>query len=277
MIFLNDDHINKFVLSVAETVSTFRRFGVPTAHDLKVDNSPVTLSDKVVQEKLIILAKGILDVPVIAEEAPAIINPDELRSALIDGCWVIDPIDGTENFAGGGYLWATVIAFVKDCVPIFGLICAPDISFVAWSGDKNLFFSFINTNGSFGVPIDRILIRTKTPNFIYCTEKFLRMHRFGDVLRPRTFGAISMNMMEVVLGRAVAAITQEYIWDFVALWALGKMVGLELFDLTSGDRIQRLSMNLFNQPDDLRLRSPAILTTKANVEIIQRNIRRIQL
>jgi len=41
--------------------------------------------------------------------------------------WVVDPIDGTKNFAAGIQIWATLIALMEDGEPVMGVIGAPAI------------------------------------------------------------------------------------------------------------------------------------------------------
>jgi histidinol-phosphatase len=42
-----------------------------------------------------------------------------------DRTWVVDPIDGTKNFAAGIQVWATLIALVIDGEPVVGVASAP--------------------------------------------------------------------------------------------------------------------------------------------------------
>jgi histidinol-phosphatase len=42
--------------------------------------------------------------------------------------WIIDPIDGTKNFADGVQVWATLIAFAIDGEPLLGLVSAPALA-----------------------------------------------------------------------------------------------------------------------------------------------------
>jgi histidinol-phosphatase len=41
--------------------------------------------------------------------------------------WIVDPIDGTKNFADGVQLWATLIAFAVEDVPVVGVVSMPAI------------------------------------------------------------------------------------------------------------------------------------------------------
>jgi histidinol-phosphatase len=41
--------------------------------------------------------------------------------------WIVDPIDGTKNFADGVQLWATLIALAVEDVPVVGVVSMPAI------------------------------------------------------------------------------------------------------------------------------------------------------
>ncbi len=47
--------------------------------------------------------------------------------------WVIDPIDGTNNFVRGVPVWATLIALVDGDKPVLGLVAAPALSRRWWA------------------------------------------------------------------------------------------------------------------------------------------------
>jgi histidinol-phosphatase len=46
---------------------------------------------------------------------------------------VIDPIDGTTNFVRGVPVWATLIALVRNGVPVLGVVSAPAMGFRWWA------------------------------------------------------------------------------------------------------------------------------------------------
>lgn len=93
--------------------------------DNKSDGSPVTLADQEaeahIEAKLAELTPGI---PIIGEEAAAEgkapVNFDR------DGYfWIVDPLDGTKEFIGGGGDYTVNIALVYKNEPILGVVYAP--------------------------------------------------------------------------------------------------------------------------------------------------------
>jgi histidinol-phosphatase len=85
---------------------------------VKPDSTPVTEADLAVEA--MIRAR-------LAEEFPgdAIVGEEQGRAGSGSRVWVIDPIDGTKNFASGIQIWATLIALVVDGDPVVGVVGAP--------------------------------------------------------------------------------------------------------------------------------------------------------
>ena len=59
------------------------------------------------------------------------------ESSFLDDCyWLIDPIDGTSNFAKNGKGYTVNIALIKEGIPILGIIGYPPTRTI-WYGYKN--------------------------------------------------------------------------------------------------------------------------------------------
>ena len=83
----------------------------------KADRSPVTQADLEVET-------AIRDM--IAERFPAdAVTGEEHGEGAGDRVWIVDPIDGTRNFADGVPIWATLLALQVDGRSVLGLIAAP--------------------------------------------------------------------------------------------------------------------------------------------------------
>lgn len=110
---------------------TMSRFG---ALDLRVDTkpdlTPVTDADTSVESVLrSLLSRSRPADAVLGEEfGGSLDGPDAPRR-----CWVIDPIDGTKNFARGVPIWATLIALLVDGAPVVGVVSAPALSRRWWA------------------------------------------------------------------------------------------------------------------------------------------------
>ena len=88
----------------------------------KSDNSPVTEADTRIQRMLRDgFARRFPDHAFIGEER---LDDDQGRPApgQADYCWVVDPLDGTRNFAHGFPVWCTSIALMHGNAPVVGLV-----------------------------------------------------------------------------------------------------------------------------------------------------------
>lgn len=109
---------------MADTVRPvlLRYFRDDIAYDVKADASPVTIADREAETLIreIILAEC-PDHGVFGEEHGA----SQLDATYV---WVIDPIDGTKSFVTGKPLFGTLIALLRDGVPIIGVIEMPALA-----------------------------------------------------------------------------------------------------------------------------------------------------
>ncbi|MEQ1719200.1 MAG: 3'(2'),5'-bisphosphate nucleotidase CysQ [Hyphomicrobium sp.] len=98
--------------------------------DSKADGSPVTAADLIAEEIVLeALSKIAPGVPVVAEEsASAGIMPK-----TEDVFFLVDPLDGTREFAAGRPEFTLNIALIENRRPVFGLIYAPALSQLLWT------------------------------------------------------------------------------------------------------------------------------------------------
>lgn len=97
--------------------------------EAKKDESPVTIADKSVEERLrAIIEEHRPEDGIIGEEFG-------IKEGKNKYTWVLDPIDGTKSFVIGRPTFGTLIALCEDGVPILGIIDQP-ISKERWIGVK---------------------------------------------------------------------------------------------------------------------------------------------
>ena len=99
---------------------TLPAFGGRIPVTLKADRTPVTKVDTATERAL--------------RERAAAVVPDDAFLGEEDGqsghgerVWVVDPVDGTKNFADGVPLWGTLVALVVRGEPIVGVIDVPTL------------------------------------------------------------------------------------------------------------------------------------------------------
>ncbi|MGE5225858.1 MAG: inositol monophosphatase family protein [Planctomycetaceae bacterium] len=101
----------------ALALSSFRRTGLEVRR--KPDRTLVTEADLAVETMVRAeLASAFPDDLVLGEEEGGTTDPD-------GRVWVLDPIDGTANYARGVPIWATLLALRIDGVGVLGLASAP--------------------------------------------------------------------------------------------------------------------------------------------------------
>ena len=129
----------------------FSSGGLLASH--KTDGSAVTEGDLAVEDvirtTLERLAPG---VPVLAEEA----TTGGGQPPISADCWVVDPIDGTENFSRGTPVWATLLALRSSGVAALAVVSAPAlqrrwtaaVGQGAYAGEQRLAVSALTTRES---------------------------------------------------------------------------------------------------------------------------------
>ena len=108
-----------------------------TQAQTKADGSPVTAADREA-EAIIVAALGRIapGIPVIAEEASC----GGAAPCLEETFFLVDPLDGTREFAARRPEFTVNIALVKNKVPVFGLIYAPALSQLYWTEGREQAF-----------------------------------------------------------------------------------------------------------------------------------------
>ena len=101
-------------------ISSARNVKFNSGFELKADGSPVTHVDKAVEQAVRQKIEAAYPDHGILGEEFGIRNPDA------EPTWVIDPIDGTRQFAAGLPNYGILIALCDNGIPKIGLICQPD-------------------------------------------------------------------------------------------------------------------------------------------------------
>jgi histidinol-phosphatase len=102
---------------------TVPAFGGRLAVELKADRTPVTEADRAAERAIRgAVAEAFPDDDVLGEE------DGRSGSGRSGRTWVVDPIDGTRNFADGVPLWTTLIALSVEGRPVVGVADLPPLA-----------------------------------------------------------------------------------------------------------------------------------------------------
>lgn len=155
---------------------------------------------------------------VLSEEAA----DDQSRLAK-DRVWIIDPLDGTKEFAGGRQDWAVHIALVENGEPIHAAVALPDLGVVFTSTESKA------VQG----PLSRKIVvsRNRAPQVATHIAEAMNFE-----LTP--MGSAGAKAMHVLLGDADAYVHAggQYEWDSAAPVGVAQAAGLHCSRL-NGDKL----------------------------------------
>ena len=178
--------------------------------EAKPDGSLITACDRWSDATLVAgLAELFPGEGVLSEEG----NQSVPRSSAF---WVVDPLDGTTNFAAGIPYWAISIARFEAGVPVLAVLDVPPLrqrivavrGAGAWRNHKPLAPPSARTQvaGCASLCSRSIGVLQKLPN-----------RRFPGKIR--LLGVASLNLVSVAMGQTVAALeATPKIWDLAAAW-----------------------------------------------------------
>jgi myo-inositol-1(or 4)-monophosphatase len=230
----------------------------------KSDGSLVTQSDQWADETLRgAIATAFPDHGVLSEEVEHIFP-------TTDWCWVIDPLDGTTNFARGLPLWGISLGLLYQGTPVFGYVHMPPLnqSFHGfWYGDSGL-------TGPTGAFLNHQPIHVSgdaiSPNHFFnlCARSVSALQR-PFPCKIRMLGVATYNLLTVAAGATLGGVeATPKIWDIAAVWAIVQAAGgvwlpleeTSIFPLTPGqDYGKRPYPTLIvSQPDLIAVFQPLV-------------------
>ncbi|WP_019502559.1 inositol monophosphatase family protein [Pseudanabaena sp. PCC 6802] len=204
----------------------------------KADGSLVTQSDRWADLTITQMLKDEFpDCGVLSEESIQAF-PDR------DWCWVVDPLDGTSNFAHGIPVWAISLGLLYKGVPVFGCVYLPPLrqSLHGWFASDGMDID-LPPNGAFlnGKPISSTQdLPSEIPlgnYFFSCCSRSLE--RIGTTVnypcKLRMLGVASYNLLTVAIGSTLGAVeATPKIWDIAAAWPIARAAGAIWIPLESG-------------------------------------------
>ena len=178
--------------------------------DVKPDGTLITACDRWSDNTLVEGLQGISSGEGVLSEEGSQVVPDS------EAYWVVDPLDGTTNFAAGIPYWAISVARFVDGRPVQAFLDVPALRqrIVAirgegvWRNGKALSVETRSTTTSSCVSL--------------CSRSIRVLQRCPDRPFPgkiRLLGVASLNLLSVAMGQTVAALeATPKIWDLAAAW-----------------------------------------------------------
>jgi histidinol-phosphatase len=186
-------------------------------HDVKIkaDRTPVTEADIAIET--MIREK-------VRERFPgdAILGEEFGLEGSGERCWIVDPIDGTRNFADGIQIWANLIALAVADHPVVGVVNAPALGEryeAARGGGARLNGEPIRVSRA-----DRIsrasVLHAELPDWLDGPYREPLTELIRQARRERSFGdfwghtLVARGSADVMFEPGLAT------WDYAALWVI---------------------------------------------------------
>ncbi|WP_309381695.1 inositol monophosphatase family protein [Cerasicoccus frondis] len=216
--------INAGRVAVQQQVDFFRRQFGCVASDWKADDTRVTFADFAISEKLFAELRGSFPQDDFCSEESS--PEDELLALEAEFCWVLDPIDGTNNYYFGLPMCAISLALLRRGEPIYGFVY--DLA-----RDK-----LIEGGPEFGVLDGATKANAKTTDltrhsiiglhFPLSPNETEPLREWLETYRVRSFGSSTLVLTYAALGKIDGCLdTRVKVWDIAAAYALVKGAGGE--------------------------------------------------
>lgn len=145
--------------------------------EYKSDNSPLTQADKASHEIIVSGLKNLFpDIPVVSEEGSQEENRELIKQPRF---WLVDPIDGTQDFVNRTGDFCIAIGLVEDNKPSFGFVVAPTYDTIFYGGPE--IGSFKKVSGGEVEPIhvkklNPHIVAVSRTHVIETTQSYIQEH-----------------------------------------------------------------------------------------------------
>ena len=203
------------------------------------DQSPVTLADITVESMILdALHEHFPDDAVLAEESAALSSWQGHARV-----WMIDPVDGTKDFAEGDSSWAVHIGLAIDGSPALGVVYEPGHERLSWALDHGSERLFRYREGRGGEVVDGLArAQPPEPRYRLITSKSHRSAHLDTLMRElgiqpeQTLRTASTGVKLAMIARGEAELyahpTQgTELWDSCAPQVLLHAAGGRLTDM----------------------------------------------
>lgn len=216
--------VNAARVAIRNQVDFFNQLMGQVASEWKEDDTRVTFADFAISEKLFAELRGSFNTDqFLSEESHPLDETIVLDSKY---AWILDPIDGTNNYAVGMPGCAISLALLKDGMPVYGMV---------YDGSKG---ELIEGGPGHGVRIDgrkhTLPVRSFDArtgvvalHFPLPDGRARKLQSLLETYRVRSLGSAALHLCYVALGRLDGAIDERVrLWDIAAAVCLLEAVGL---------------------------------------------------
>ena len=210
--------VNAARIAVQNQAGFFRELFGQVASEWKADETRVTFADYAITEKLFDeLRRAFSEDQFISEESVPMDEIVELESRY---SWILDPIDGTNNYALGMASCAISLAVLKEGMPIYGIIYDGSTGQLIEGGPGH----GIQVDGRKFKPIERTFEERAGiigMHFPLPEKRAQSLAPLMESYRVRSLGSATLQLAYVALGRLDGSIDEKVrVWDIAGAVAI---------------------------------------------------------
>lgn len=185
--------------------------------EIKADNSPLTQADKASHVIITTALKKLFpDVPVVSEEGHEEENRESLKQQTY---WIVDPIDGTQDFVNRTGEFCIAIGLVDGERPMFGIVAAPTLDTIYYGGPQMGSFKKIGVTDAVQIhtmELEPHIVAISRTHTVEVTEKHISEHyptaerrKLGSMLKQMALASGEVDVYPVI-GQPL------HLWDLAA-------------------------------------------------------------
>ena len=216
--------INAGRVAVRDQIAFFgRQFG-QVASEWKADDTRVTFADFAISEKLFAeLRRDFPQDDYCSEEASPL---DEEMALEAEFAWIVDPVDGTNNYALGFPVCAISLALLHQGTPVYGFIYDHSTASLYEGGPgRGLLCNQKKLNRDATAAEAQTMIGAHFPMQLELQRKLAPLLA---KYRVRSLGSAALSATYVATGYLTGAVDYRVkVWDIAAAYALCMAVGLK--------------------------------------------------
>jgi myo-inositol-1(or 4)-monophosphatase len=222
----NEDGVLELMAQAGDlAMETFQKVKV----ELKADNSLVTQADLAVEK---LLSQHLLNpeagVYMIGEEGVAELNQEELGKAFQGECYIVDPIDGTVNYANGLEMWGVSVGRMVKGKLVDGAVYMPVLSELFLTCEDGV-VKYRRVHGKW--TSRRVLERPKLVNMekslISVTQQMVKETTFKTRASIHAVAVAIYPILKFLEGSYKAYIGNLKLWDIAGVLPMVARLGLE--------------------------------------------------
>lgn len=205
-----------------------------------------------------------LNYMIIDEESIAELPGDVFElCAQTDYQFVIDPIDGTMNYAADIPMYGITIAVLKQGKPWLGLLYAPVTGELVYTDGEKVYFEYQGETSvvSPGEPsVSRVVLG-------HAWRVQLKPGHFDGKLVMHDYFSAVIFCLYMALGRVRGAFMQANLWDIAGGWAICKLLGMGFYDYENGKEMTEFTPEFFREK--CQVRNMQILCFQRDFEMLK--------